>query len=244
MADLRFRVVTYNIHKCRGLDRRVRPDRIADVLRDIDADLIALQEVVNVPEGTRESHQGQYLAEELGCHCALGEVRQLYGGGYGNVTLSRWPIISKENYDITVRGQEPRGCLRTDIQLPDGPSVHFFNVHLGTSFLERRHQGRRLVDSALLQDPDLSHPRVLVGDFNEWTRGLASQLLSAHLVSADIRTHLQRARTYPGVLPFWHLDHIYHDPILSVERMHLYRTGLSLVASDHLPLIADLLIPA
>lgn len=237
-AAVRLRVVTYNIHKCRGLDRRVRPDRIAAVLRELEADVIALQEVVNVPHGPPEAHQGDYLASELGMQVVHGEVRALHGGGYGNVTLSRWPVRSSCNYDVTVRGQEPRGCLRADIDLPGGRMLHLFNVHLGTSFLERRHQGRRLVDSVLPQHQ--GHARILVGDFNEWTRGLASQLLSAHLVSADIRTHLSRARTYPGVLPFWHLDHVYHDEVLRVERMQLLRSSLTLVASDHLPLIADL----
>lgn len=242
MADssVRLRVATYNIHKCRGLDRRVRPDRIASVLWEIDADLIALQEVVNVPDGPPEAHQGDYLAAQLKRNVAHGEVRQIFGGRYGNVTLSRWPIREICNYDISVRGQEPRGCLRTDIELPTGQCIHFFNVHLGTSFMERRHQARKLVNEALLEHPDLEHPRILVGDFNEWTRGLTSQLLSAHLVSADIRTHLQRARTYPGVLPFLHLDHVYHEENLQVEQMKLLRNPLSLVASDHLPLVADL----
>lgn len=237
---MRLRVATYNIHKCKGLDGRTKPDRIVAVLRELNADVIALQEVVNVESTRAEDHQGQFLADELGLGMTLGEVRSLNGGGYGNVTLSRWPVVHCEQYDLTVRGQEPRGLLRTDLKLPDDRCVHLFNVHLGTSFLERRQQGRRLTQDNVLQSSDLQFPRVLMGDFNEWTRGLASQLLSTHLVSADIKTHLQRGRTYPGVFPVWHLDHVYHDPELRVERMQLHKTRLSLLASDHLPLVADL----
>jgi endonuclease/exonuclease/phosphatase family metal-dependent hydrolase len=79
----------------------------------------------------------------------------------------------------------------------------------------------------------------VLGDFNEWTKGLATTLLNSHLTSADIRVHLRRARTYPGFLPFLHLDHVYHDPALRLERLTLHRTPKSLVASDHLPLVAD-----
>ena len=79
----------------------------------------------------------------------------------------------------------------------------------------------------------------MLGDFNEWTHGLASRLLSEELRSADVRTHLRTRRTYPGPLPLVHLDHIYYDPALALERLTLHRSRLALVASDHLPLVAD-----
>jgi endonuclease/exonuclease/phosphatase family metal-dependent hydrolase len=79
----------------------------------------------------------------------------------------------------------------------------------------------------------------MLGDFNEWTRGLTSRLLSSHLVSADIDAHLPRRRTYPGVLPVLHLDHVYYEDTLELESMSLFRTRLALLASDHLPLIAN-----
>ena len=82
-------------------------------------------------------------------------------------------------------------------------------------------------------------PRILLGDFNEWVRGLTTKLMSSHLKSADLKLHLRRSRTYPGVLPFLHLDHIYYDDHLTVENLHLHRSRTSLIASDHLPLVAD-----
>ncbi|HKS40871.1 MAG TPA: hypothetical protein VJX74_09700, partial [Blastocatellia bacterium] len=80
---------------------------------------------------------------------------------------------------------------------------------------------------------------IMLGDFNEWTRGLATRLLASHLVSADVRVHLPRAKTYPGVLPFLHLDHIYFEDSLDQEGMVLHRSRVALIASDHLPLVAD-----
>jgi endonuclease/exonuclease/phosphatase family metal-dependent hydrolase len=78
-----------------------------------------------------------------------------------------------------------------------------------------------------------------LGDFNEWTSGLATRLLRSHMQSADIRTHLRRSSTYPGMLPFLHLDHIYFDPELKLQSLSLSRTRKAVIASDHLPLAAE-----
>lgn len=243
LKDGRLRVVTYNVHKCVGLDQRLRPARIAATLREIDADVIALQEVVSVEStASRESHQARFIAEELGYEFRVGENRRHKGGAYGNVVLSRLPIVHCHNYDITWRWQERRGALRVDVRLGAEQAarvLHLFNVHLGTAFIERRHQGRMLVGEGLLRDSRLNGPRVVLGDFNEWTHGLASRLLSKELQSADVRQHLRTRRTYPGALPLVHLDHIYYDPALMLERLTLHRSRVALVASDHLPLVAD-----
>jgi endonuclease/exonuclease/phosphatase family metal-dependent hydrolase len=234
-----FRIVTYNVHKCRGLDRRVRPARIAAVLSETEADVIALQEVLSVEGSVRERDQARFIAEELGMDYRIGENRRLDGGAYGNVILSRLPLTDTENYDITWRGREARGCLRADARVGPSVLVHVFNVHLGTAFFERRHQAREMVGNRILGNPQLNGARLVLGDFNEWTHGLASQLLGAHLESADIRHHLRRARTYPGPLPFLHLDHIYYDRALELQRLTLHKSRTALIASDHLPLVAD-----
>jgi endonuclease/exonuclease/phosphatase family metal-dependent hydrolase len=225
------RAVTYNVHKCRGLDGRTTASRIADVLREIRPDIVALQEVM--------VHQAELLARELGLAFAMGENRSHQGYAYGNAVLSRFPIRDSRNYDLTVGGREERGCLRADLAWNGASVLHVFNVHLGTSFFERRKQGRRLIAADMLSDLSIQSPRVVLGDFNEWTCGLATRLLRSNLESADIRRHLQRSRTYPGVLPLLHLDHIYYDPKLKLERLTLFRTGKALVASDHLPLVAE-----
>ena len=225
------RVVTYNVHKCRGVDRRTMATRIAEILHEINPDIAALQEVMD--------HQVEVIARELALKYVMGENRKHLGYGYGNALLSRFPIRVSRNYDLSVHGREARGCLRADIEWKGSSVLHVFNVHLGTSFLERRQQARRLVTAELLNDLTIESPRIVLGDFNEWSRGLTTRLLRSHLQSADIRKHLNRSRTYPGLLPMLHLDHIYYDQDLKLQRLSLFRTRKTLVASDHLPLAAE-----
>jgi endonuclease/exonuclease/phosphatase family metal-dependent hydrolase len=236
------RVVTYNTHKCRGIDGRMRPLRIVEVLREVRADIVALQEILSRPGPDPRDDQARFVADALEMQYVMGPVRPLRGGLYGNAVLSRFPIRMMRNYDLSFIGREERGCLRADIAL-DGLLLHVFNVHLGTAHEERRHQGRRLITGELLNDVELAAPRIVMGDFNEWIPGLVTRLLSAHLESADIRKHLKRTRTYPGLLPLMHLDHIYHDPELKLEKLVLHRSRRALIASDHLPLVAEFLAP-
>jgi endonuclease/exonuclease/phosphatase family metal-dependent hydrolase len=220
------------------MDGRFRPDRIANVLREIDADVVALQEVMSLEGRTREHDQARYIADELGYAHVMGEVRKHRGAAYGNAILSRFSIAGYSNYDLSVQRREQRGCVRADVEF-SGRRLHVFNVHLGTSYFERRHQGRKLVCAECITHEEFRDPRIVLGDFNEWTRGLASQLLTTHFASADIRTHLNRSRTYPGLLPLMHLDHIYYDRSLALRTLCLHKSRTALVASDHLPLHAD-----
>lgn len=235
----KLKLVTYNIHRCRGMDRRVRPERIVEVLREIDADVVALQEVWSREGESRETNQARFIADELEMDLYLGETRKHKGGSYGNALLTRFPVHESRNYDVSVRGREQRGCLRADIEVAPARVIHVFNVHLGTAFLERRYQARKLIDSAILNNEELTGPRIMLGDFNEWTRGLTTRLLASHLKSADIKQYLQRSKTYPGLLPFLHLDHVYFDTQLDLHCLTLHKSRTALIASDHLPLVAD-----
>ena len=103
-------------------------------------------------------------------------------------------------------------------------------------------QAQRL--ATIVTDRHVGGPKLVLGDFNEWMRGLATTLLSARMNSVDLRDYLprRRRRTYPGLFPILHLDHIYYAGKLEIVGIELPRTRLSLVASDHLPLVADVRI--
>jgi len=229
------RIATYNIHRCRGLDGRTNPKRIAEVIRAIGADIVALQEVIGA--GPRSTGHAEELGAELGMDWVMAPTRHLRRALFGNVVLSHLPIAQHAQYDLSWKTCEPRCCQRVDIAV--GPhTLHLYNVHLGTAYLERRFQAERL--SAIVHDRRVGQPKIVLGDFNEWMRGLATQMLSERLSSIDLRAHLRRRRTYPGVFPVLHLDHIYYEGRVEVATVELPRTRRSLMASDHLPLVAEL----
>jgi endonuclease/exonuclease/phosphatase family metal-dependent hydrolase len=229
------RVATYNVHRCRGLDGRTIPARIADVIRSIDPDVIALQEVIGA--GPTSGGQAEELGALLGMGWVMAPARHLRGNLFGNVVLSKFPIRHHAQYDVSWKTCEPRNCQRVDVAFGEN-TLHLYNVHLGTALLERRYQAGRL--SAIVHDQRIGVPKIVLGDFNEWMKGLATQTLSQRLQSIDLRVHLRRRRTYPGFLPVLHLDHIYYQGEVEVVKLELPRTRLSLMASDHLPLVAEL----
>ncbi|MBV8072390.1 MAG: endonuclease/exonuclease/phosphatase family protein [Acidobacteriaceae bacterium] len=226
------RVATYNVHKCRGIDWRVDAHRILNVLLGLHADVIAVQEIFE--------EQARLLAGGLRVEHRFAPARTLAGRGYGNAVFSRLPIELCEVYDLTVSGREARNCIRVDVRCAPDSIIHHFALHLGTSFFERRKQAIRLLSKDMLAGNSLTGPRIVMGDFNEWSRGLVTQSLSKLMESVDVHEHLGRRRTYPGTVPFLHLDHIYYDRPFRLHRLILHRTTESLLASDHLPLMAEL----
>lgn len=237
MRTVDLRVVTYNIHRSRGMDRRVRPERIAEVLAAIDADVIALQEVIG------PGHAGSGHAEGIGAALGMGWVmapaRELRGHQFGNVVLSRFPIRDHAQYDLTWKSSEPRNSQRVEIDVGPG-RLQFYNVHLGTALLERRYQAARL--ATWVHDRRVVGPKIVLGDFNEWARGLAADILGERLQSVDLFPHVRRRRTYPGFFPLLHLDHIYYKGNVEIRDISLPRTRLAKMASDHLPLVAEIKI--
>ena len=167
--SVNFRIVTYNVHRCRGLDRRVLPRRIAEVLRPLQADVIALQEVLGA--GPKGHGHDQELGAALGMGWVMGSTRLVRGRLYGNVVMSRFPIDHHTQYDLTWKTRIPRGCQRVDIQL-GRHTMHIYNVHLGVGLRERQYQAKRL--SNFIGQDGIPGPKVVLGDFNEWGRGYAT----------------------------------------------------------------------
>src|SRR5438270_10933628 len=217
------RVATYNIHKCRGMDRRTRPERIAAVLQELEADILALQEVVHAPGGDPRHDQAHALAEameEFGWN--FGANRPLEGGTYGNMTLTRLPLLRSENHDLSWGHRERRGVLQTDLNAGGGRVLHLFNVHLGTSIRERRQQAQLLMSERVLGQPGLGGPRIVIGDFNDWHQGLTTRLMRSSFEHFRPRHALRIPSTYPGVMPFVTLDHCYYDPPLKLVETKLW----------------------
>jgi endonuclease/exonuclease/phosphatase family metal-dependent hydrolase len=115
-------------------------------------------------------------------------------------------------------------------------------VHFGTRFFEQRRQVRKLFDEGIVDHEELCGPRIVLGDFNEWIRGSVSPTLTRHLDRAHLPLR-RRSRTFPSRLPLFRLDRIYFDPPLRLASVRRYKSGAAMLASDHLPLIADLAVP-
>jgi len=234
-APVDVRVATYNVHRCRGLDRRTLPERTAEVLAAVGADVIALQEVIG--PGRATPGHAQALGAALGMGWVMAPARILRGRLFGNVILSRFPIRHHAQVDLSWKTCEPRNAHRAELVVGSA-ALNVYNVHLGTALNERRYQAERLV--TFVHDRRAAGPKILLGDFNEWTRGRTTTLLSERLGSVDLYPFIGRGRTYPGFFPILHLDHIYYEGHVEVMNVELPRTRRALVASDHLPLVADL----
>lgn len=245
-----FKVLTYNIHRAIGLDRRFRPERIVEVLKHHDADIVLLQEVDEGVPRSREVNLARELATAAGYpHFAFGHNVTLRKGKYGNATLSRWPIACERNIDLTIDWRKRRGCQHTRIELPRGGrrkprTLEVFNLHLGLSAVERSKQVAHLLGSTELADLDPSALCLVGGDFNDWRSLLVGQLTG----EPGFRCAVPGAgtgpclRTYPSFMPRGALDRAYLRGDLELCSIHTSRLAVARVASDHLPLVVELAI--
>lgn len=231
------RLLTYNIHKGVGSDRRYQLDRVIEVIRDQAPDLICLQEVdFNV----RRSHfhnQPALLAEKLNRDHHLYQLNvPRHEGGYGNLVLSRWPIRRHHHLSLRLRKRKPRGAQMVVIDTPEGP-LHLVNWHLGLAEKERRWQANHLLEHHLfLQSAHL--PTVIAGDYNDWRNTLAQHSFAArrfHQVTAPARAF----RSFPSFLALAALDKVFYRGPVHVGHARIVRTKLTRRASDHLPLVID-----
>jgi len=246
---MRFRLITYNIHKAIGVDGRFDPDRIAAVLRHHDADLVLLQEVDRGVPRSNHLDIASHLARALQYdYRAVGMNVFMKRGKYGNATLTRFPIGRQRNIDLTIRWRKRRGAQHTRLTLTQGDSnnrsvsVDVFNVHLGLSALERRAQVARLLASQSLAHLPSSRACIVAGDMNDW-RGVLKRcrFAPAGFACATNRQPGSRwsIKTFPSYAPTGGLDKVFFRGSLRLVRVYRSRLKLAQSASDHLPLIAE-----
>lgn len=228
-------VLTYNIHKAIGTDRKFDPERIARVCEMEKADIIALQEVDNGVPRSRHLNLAELFADRLGFHYRLGANVQLKIGSYGNATLSRWPFDDGQNLDLTWGIKKRRGCRSDVIATPKG-SLVVMNFHLGLSRIERHFQLKKILASEFLQ-LYREHPVIILGDSNERTRFMDLFLNPAGFENCAGSAKRQ-LKTWPSFAPIWNLDKIFHNNKCVLLHYEVVKNALTKVASDHLPVKA------
>ena len=224
-----FRIATYNIHSCLGTDRQFSPSRIVEVIHDLNADIVALQEVGWHLRGQKDFDQFSYLAAETGYHVSSGPVKAHANAHFGNALLTRVPVQNLRLLDLSISYRVPRGAIDADVVL-DGRRVRIMNAHLGLDPWERQQQIRRLLTAA---DNGHKVSIILMGDFNEWRReNPAMQALSKRF------PNYAAPQSFHARQPLLRFDRIYASEDLILSEVEVVRTALARQASDHLPVRA------
>jgi endonuclease/exonuclease/phosphatase family metal-dependent hydrolase len=244
---MRFRVMTYNIHRAIGLDRRFRPERMVRIIGSHAPDVVLLQEVDDGVPRSRGIDLARELAASLGYpHLAIGHNVTLRKGRYGNATLSRHPILFERNIDLTIGTLKRRGCQHTAIALEGAAGrthrLEVFNLHLGLSARQRDLQVALLAQSRELASLATDAACLVGGDFNDW-RSRLHPLFTGPLgfrSATECTPGGERALlTFPSYFPRGSLDRVYYRGPIRLLAARRCRLRLSRIASDHLPLVAD-----
>ena len=240
------RILTVNTHKGFTLfNRRFILHELREAVRNVSAEVVFLQEVLGAhARHSRRLHnwpptpQYEFLADSIWSDFAYGRNAVYPDGDHGNALLSKFPIVSERNIDISIAGPECRGLLHCVLQLPAQRELHAICVHLGLREQHRQQQLQLLCE--LLGSLPAQAPVVVAGDFNDW-RLRATRLLEGEVGLHEVfeRAHGVFARSFPARWPLLRLDRIYvrnassHEPrILSTRPWsHL---------SDHLPLAVEI----
>lgn len=229
-------VASYNVHKCVGLDRRFDPLRTASVIAELNADVVALQEVDQrfgqrtglLDLGSIEKHTGLVPVGVSG-------IRDSHGW-HGNIVLARGAMVEQLS-QFNLPGAEPRGALIVDLSLESGP-LRVIAAHLGLLRRSRQKQVEAILAAA---EPRDGRPALLVGDLNEWRLGMRSSLRALAPKFGPLHADLA---SFPARFPVWSLDRILTNPIGLVSRIEVHDTPLARIASDHLPIKARIRVKA
>ncbi len=225
----RLRVATWNMHGGVGLDGRFAPERIARVIGELDADVIALQEF-----GSRDVFDMAAHLERAGvAHAIVMPTFRKHGSDFGNAVLTRWPVSAVACRALDVDKREPRNAI--DLVIDHGQGIlRVIATHLGLRAAERRTQIARL--RALLDAPS-ALPTILLGDFNEWRLRGALREFDRYFGASPTPA------TFPSPCAIAALDRLWIAPAHARVALRVHKSRTARIASDHLPLVATLELP-
>jgi endonuclease/exonuclease/phosphatase family metal-dependent hydrolase len=236
-APAPLRVATYNVHACIGRDGRHDPNRVAAVIEELNADIVALQEFTYPASVALETRTPFFITALGRYQCALGptrqRLRQTVAECFGNALLTRHPIVEVHRIDLSMKQREARGALAATIDV-GGTMLHVLATHLGLRVHERRFQVQQILNYL---DSVRNTFVVVLGDFNDWLPGRSAAHVLDHRLGRP-----PRPATFPVAWPVVALDRIWVHPRSAMRRISAHATSNSRVASDHLPVVADISI--
>ena len=246
--DVPLRVMTYNIHACRGTDGKWSPERIADVIAQARPDIVALQEVDVGRVRSGGVDQAILIAEQLGMTLQFSPALHLMEEKYGDAILTPWPSrLIRTGRLPGLRmfpNLEPRGALWVQISVR-GVDIQMMTTHLGLLRRERMRQVEQLIGPDWLGSPRCDGPVVLGGDFNFLSRSRAYRKLTGVLNDVQFAPGAGAPHaTFPSRYPRFRIDYIFASPDVRVNDVQSVRTPLTRIASDHLPVVANLAVEA
>jgi endonuclease/exonuclease/phosphatase family metal-dependent hydrolase len=242
----RLRVATYNVHGCVGMDGQRSEGRIAEVIASMSADVVGLQELDFGRARSAHADQAALIAEKLGWKYHFHPAMRSGDEQYGNAIVSRFPIALKCAAEMPGAApwycREQRGAIWMQAETDLGP-VHIINSHFGLGRSERTLQAKLLIGPTWLGSVPPDEPAILLGDLNSVPTSRAYRLIETHL--RDVRTLVRPGRafrTFPTRLPSLAVDHIFVNSALSPTHLNVHRTPLARLASDHFPLVCELML--
>lgn len=237
------RIMTYNVHRCVGVDRKLDVDRIAAVIAEFEPDVVALQELDVGRARTGGVDQAHAIAEQLQMTFHFNAAMRVEKEQYGDAILTSRPErLVKAGPLPTIKGVpglEPRGALWLAIDF-DGVEVNVLTTHLGLVPREQRLQAAALTGKDWLGDARCADPTILVGDFNATALTRPYQQFMTALADGQRAAGIGRAvPTFPSSFPVLRIDHVFVSPSIRVTRVQTPLFPLARLASDHLPLVVD-----
>ena len=230
-------LLSWNIHKgIGGRDRRYSLRRVIDCIEHEQPDIICLQEVDRLVGRSSHDDQPRLLARAFRYEAVFYTTVAVGRGGYGNLVLSRFPVISLHRVSLRQGMKKPRGAQLMVLDTPQG-SMHLVNTHLGLAEAERRWQVQRLLGHNLFRSAD-PLPSLIVGDFNDWRNALAAAAFQASGFR-QVTSPPSRFRSFPAWLAMGSLDKAFVRGAFHEPRGRIVRTSLAKEASDHLPLVVE-----
>jgi endonuclease/exonuclease/phosphatase family metal-dependent hydrolase len=238
------RIMTYNVHGCVGMDNKLSLERLSRLIRHYEPDVVALQELDAHRTRSGGVHQAKSLAHALEMDFHFHPALRVAEEQYGDAILSRVPMrLIKAASIPTPPGVEPRGALWVELDI-DGTPVQLINTHFGLGRNERLAQARHILGPDWLGHPQCTAPVVLCGDLNSMPRSEAYRMLTARLCDTRAGNGNGNGNLRGSFMGLWHLDYILVSNDVEVSTALVPCTSLARMASDHLPVIADLKIGA